>query len=701
MPRSEHPGSDELSSEDAGASNTTRLEVAPLPGARRLLRSDDKLTDEDCNPEIFPLVHEGAAKWSIHDPESIGHWVVQPLTGQNLLLAAADGIRLPELAEQDTPLLITGAEGTGKQELARLIASHAQNPRRDKPFEVVDCEAMPPTDIAVDLFGRGNSERNGKLIDCNGGTVLVRRIERLPPDCQRRLIHFITRQEVMQIDADRKRDDVDVRLLATANLDGNGNLPNLGKLGELFVKEGPLPSLREMNWAIPELVSESLRPYAVVRDVYVNWLLDLMCHAWPGNIGELRRYCEKMVMATASKHCSVLNGTAWPVAASNGYPPEFVPPSHIASSLLALSEWKLRETTAWPKTDIPDVFANSLRLLVQISNVARYDFKAWDPERWFCLRRPYYFHPYAIPLELFQGGSRTPVCYDLSAVYPDKTDCTTPLHGLLLGLADLAVNPSKLTTDDSFRAAFGTNPGLIETLRPSESFLNWVGWLKASVPKYSEMRQNVTIPRIETSTQREPTKPKVRERTSDHKDAQDDTRGFFKELRIDPTRFKWADVKGIFHKADDRITFMYGEFVSGPLALTELPGIGEKKSKGHLKKEGVLFQSFLKYSESTFTLDHVQEWCSVNKDSASERLRCLNIALWHLFLNTQPDKKRCAIIRMKTGKCYRVMFKFYHAGRKRGDDPDDIGQFLRERTTDRYTESAALGEGFSIRKTPG
>ena len=488
MPPSQLLGPDDAPSEDAVSFNRRHSDakpLEPLPSMGRKVGGYEGMTDEESNPEIFPLVHEGSAKWSLGEPTSFGRWV-----------AKRDGM-VAELVEQDDPLLIVGAVGTGKQDLARLIVSNARNPRRGKPFQVVDCEAMQPVEIALDLFGSGEGDRNGKLITCDGGTVLVRHIERMPPDCRRKLVHFMKYQEIMQIDTDSKKEGVDVRLLATTEVDNNGDVPDLGDLVEQFAHTQRLPSLREESSAIPELLSEYLRPYDLCRDVYVNWLLDLMCHSWPGNFEELRRYCEKVKATASISSRSVLNGTTWPVAARNGYPPEFIHPSQVANSLLALSEWEFRQTKQWPKNaDVSDVVANSLRLLVQISDAGKYDFRARGPKRRCWLKRPYYFHPYAIPLELFGGGLRTPACYDALVVFPDENYSCMPVQLFLGRLADLAVNPAKLTGGERFRVAFGTDTNLIGTLRPSESFLNWVGWLKASVPKYEEWEGKTPIPPV-------------------------------------------------------------------------------------------------------------------------------------------------------------------------------------------------------------
>jgi two-component system response regulator GlrR len=89
------------------------------------------------------------------------------------------------VARSDRPVLITGAQGTGKEHLARAI--HAWSARAAQPFVVVSCRAVSPALLGREIFGCSESAyprlpeaAPGALSRANGGTVLVREIERLP-----------------------------------------------------------------------------------------------------------------------------------------------------------------------------------------------------------------------------------------------------------------------------------------------------------------------------------------------------------------------------------------------------------------------------------------------------------------------------------------------------------------------------------------
>src|SRR5688500_12207487 len=108
--------------------------------------------------------------------------------------AALDRAR--RVAPTDATVLITGESGTGKELFARAI--HELSPRRDQPFVVVDCGAIPTTLIESELFGHergaftGAQRREpGRLLQADRGTLLLDEIGELPIEAQSRLLRFV------------------------------------------------------------------------------------------------------------------------------------------------------------------------------------------------------------------------------------------------------------------------------------------------------------------------------------------------------------------------------------------------------------------------------------------------------------------------------------------------------------------------------
>ena len=91
------------------------------------------------------------------------------------------------VALTDVPILICGESGTGKNAMARYL--HQCSSRREKPFIVVNCAAVPADMIEGVLFGDG--ERQGKLVVAEGGTLFLDEIEELPLPAQSRLLYFL------------------------------------------------------------------------------------------------------------------------------------------------------------------------------------------------------------------------------------------------------------------------------------------------------------------------------------------------------------------------------------------------------------------------------------------------------------------------------------------------------------------------------
>ena len=216
---------------------------------------------------------------------------------------------LGKAAPSDATILLEGETGTGKEVSAEAI--HKGSPRRDKPFLVVDCGAMPPNLLESELFGheRGAftgaiSSRQGVFEAANGGTVFLDEIGELSIDLQPKLLRVLERREVRRVGTNNHV-PVNVRLIAATNKSLREHVAAHKFRSDLYyrlaVVEVKLPPLRERAGDLPLLVDHIVRNLSAVDETTLSvvrstqFLGALAQHNWPGNIRELRNYLERSV----------------------------------------------------------------------------------------------------------------------------------------------------------------------------------------------------------------------------------------------------------------------------------------------------------------------------------------------------------------------------------------------------------------------
>jgi len=216
---------------------------------------------------------------------------------------------LNKASTSDATILLEGETGTGKEVSAEAI--HRGSPRRDKPFLVVDCGAMPPQLLESELFGheRGAftgavSSRQGVFEAAAGGTVFLDEIGELAIDLQPKLLRVLERREVRRVGTNNHI-PVNVRLIAATNRSLREQVAHQKFRSDLYyrlaVVEVKLPPLRERLADLPALVEHIVRNLGQVDDEALasvrspQFLGALAEHNWPGNIRELRNHLERCV----------------------------------------------------------------------------------------------------------------------------------------------------------------------------------------------------------------------------------------------------------------------------------------------------------------------------------------------------------------------------------------------------------------------
>ena len=239
------------------------------------------------------------------------------------------------VAPRTTPVLITGASGTGKEVVAQAI--HRLSPRANKDFVVINCAAIPEALLESELFGyvRGAftgaiQSRIGRIHSAHGGTLFLDEIGELPLGLQAKLLRFLDQGEVQRLgSSDVFR--VDVRVLAASN----ANLAGLAKQKlfreDLFYRLSvfpiELPPLAQRRSDIEALARHFLRrfePESGSATLSQEALRVLEQHSWPGNVRELQHVIERAsILAEGGpilpEHLGLPDGEPSPFGAVSGH----------------------------------------------------------------------------------------------------------------------------------------------------------------------------------------------------------------------------------------------------------------------------------------------------------------------------------------------------------------------------------------------
>ncbi len=217
--------------------------------------------------------------------------------------------RVRLVAPSRATILIDGESGTGKELIAQAI--HQSSPRARGPFVAVHCAALSESLLESEIFGHergsftGATERRiGRFEAADGGTLFLDEIGEISASTQVKLLRFLETKSIERVGGS-KPIELDVRLVAATNRTLE-QLVREGKFREdlffrLNVVRITMPPLRERPDDVPLLLAHFIKIFSDENHVppltiEPGALRTLSAYAWPGNIRELRNFCENAVV---------------------------------------------------------------------------------------------------------------------------------------------------------------------------------------------------------------------------------------------------------------------------------------------------------------------------------------------------------------------------------------------------------------------
>lgn len=216
---------------------------------------------------------------------------------------------LEKTAASDATLLLEGETGTGKTLAARSV--HQNSSRKNGPFIVVDCGAIPANLLESELFGheRGaftgaSSQRIGALEEANGGTLFLDEIGELPLDLQPKLLGALEGRWVRRVGSN-KTVALDIRLVVATNRNLREEVDAGRFRSDLYyrfaVVNVELPPLRRRLADISTLARNILLSLGAASSQVDSMMQSglrerLADSSWPGNVRELRNYLERCLV---------------------------------------------------------------------------------------------------------------------------------------------------------------------------------------------------------------------------------------------------------------------------------------------------------------------------------------------------------------------------------------------------------------------
>lgn len=282
----------------SGDLNRQNMEMAITAGAARFLAKPLIAA------EVTLVLEKILAYWQLRQVEYSNHKKTM-FIGQS---AAAEQIRkmIASLKGERSPVLIEGETGTGKDVVARLLAQQ----EGAKPFVTINCASIPENLFESEFFGHlkgsftgADQNKVGLAEAAHGGDLFLDEIEALPLTQQAKLLRFLETGEVKKVGA-KETIHVDVRVIAASNQPLKQLIADKKFREDLYFRISAhkmnLPTLKERKSDIIDIAQFFLDREKTKRHKQFDSeaFEALQAYDWPGNIRELKRVCEQLVLTS-------------------------------------------------------------------------------------------------------------------------------------------------------------------------------------------------------------------------------------------------------------------------------------------------------------------------------------------------------------------------------------------------------------------
>ncbi len=239
--------------------------------------------------------------------QSLTDGSLQGMFGSSTVMKKLFGL-LQNVSSTDYPVLISGASGTGKEKAAQAV--HNLSPRKNHPFVIINCGAIPENLIESELFGHEKGaftgavgRKTGKFELADKGTCFLDEVGELPLQLQVKLLRMLQESTIERVGGTQTI-KLDVRIIAATNVDLEQAVKN-GTFREDFyhrlnVIPVHLPPLQDRDEDIFLLAHHFLREEAKkLQKGHVVFsaaaIAALATHPWPGNVRELQNRIRRAI----------------------------------------------------------------------------------------------------------------------------------------------------------------------------------------------------------------------------------------------------------------------------------------------------------------------------------------------------------------------------------------------------------------------
>jgi len=274
----------------------------------------DYLVKGDDNEKIIPLLYRSIEKSQLQKrvkelEKRVGEkFSFDSIIGKSKAIQQAIELA-KKVAPNDTPVLLTGETGTGKEVFAQAI--HQASSRACKNFVAINCSTFSKDILESELFGYkqgaftgANKDKKGFIEEANEGTLFLDEIGEIPLDLQAKLLRVLETKEFMKL-GDTKSYKSDFRLIAATNKDLKKESEEQHFRSDLYFRlnvfEIHLPPLRERVKDIEALTNYFVRHFSAKTNrknviISSSFLEKLEACQWAGNIRELKNVIERSVI---------------------------------------------------------------------------------------------------------------------------------------------------------------------------------------------------------------------------------------------------------------------------------------------------------------------------------------------------------------------------------------------------------------------